>query len=168
MIAAAAIPLPAANHQNGDPRPVVRCPQCHLNQFATQSNSCRRCRTPFQLPAVPELESIQHHQHHQIDLSHSAPIPAPDLYLALRLLLRAHRNVSQTTLADRIKIPRTFVSKVESGWYRTVTLPTIEKFARALGLTMADLAQEVECLARLLGAAEAYENEIPAAEQEQR
>ena len=52
--------------------------------------------------------------------------------------LRKERGVSQEELAARAGLHRTYVSSVERG-ERNVSLETIDKLARALGLPMGDL-----------------------------
>jgi transcriptional regulator with XRE-family HTH domain len=52
--------------------------------------------------------------------------------------LRKSREVSQEELAARAGLHRTYVSSVERG-ERNVSLETIDKLARALGLPMGEL-----------------------------
>lgn len=52
--------------------------------------------------------------------------------------LRTERKISQEKLGEMAGLHRTFVSMVERG-ERNVTLATVEKLAKALGRTMADL-----------------------------
>jgi len=52
--------------------------------------------------------------------------------------IRRKQEISQEELADRAGLHRTYVSSVERG-ERNVSLETIEKFARALNLSMGDL-----------------------------
>ena len=52
--------------------------------------------------------------------------------------LRKQRGISQEELAGRAGLHRTYVSSVERG-ERNVSLETIERLARGLGLPMGDL-----------------------------
>lgn len=52
--------------------------------------------------------------------------------------IRAAKGLSQEGLADAAHLHRTYVSSVERS-ERNVTLETIEKLARALGVSMAKL-----------------------------
>lgn len=52
--------------------------------------------------------------------------------------LRRERGISQEELAGRAGLHRTYVSSVERG-QRNVSLETIDKLARGLGLPMGDL-----------------------------
>jgi len=52
--------------------------------------------------------------------------------------VRAAKGISQEGLADKAGLHRTYVSSVERG-KRNVTLETIEKLAKALGVSMANL-----------------------------
>lgn len=55
--------------------------------------------------------------------------------------LRHDQGVSQENLAERAGLHRTYVSSVERG-ERNVTLETIEKLSKALGVSMAKLMPE--------------------------
>ncbi len=52
--------------------------------------------------------------------------------------VRRAKGISQEDLADRAGLHRTYVSSVERG-ERNVTLETIEKLSKALGVSMAKL-----------------------------
>lgn len=53
-------------------------------------------------------------------------------------LIRANRGISQEKLAELAGLHRTYVSSAERG-ERNVSLETIEKLAKALGVSMATL-----------------------------
>ena len=55
--------------------------------------------------------------------------------------VRKSKGISQEVLADLAGLHRTYVSSVERG-ERNVTITTIEKLARALGVTMSALIPE--------------------------
>ena len=52
--------------------------------------------------------------------------------------IRQKKHISQEKLAELAGLHRTYVSSVERG-ERNVTIETIEKFAEALGIKMAQL-----------------------------
>src|SRR5690349_9344261 len=116
-----------------DSREVVRCDHCHLVQFRTNNNNCRRCRTsldnepepvvvaPEAAPAISDNSSRQ-----QIQIA-----------LAIRSL-RRRSGLSQRQLAGRMQVPRTYVSKIENE-KATPTLSSLERLARALEVTVAEL-----------------------------
>ncbi|HXO39630.1 MAG TPA: helix-turn-helix transcriptional regulator, partial [Candidatus Acidoferrum sp.] len=91
-----------------DSREVVRCDHCHLVQFRTNNNLCRKCRTSLdedepepilEVQAPVEPPSNGHHSHLQVAS-------------AIRML-RQKSGLSQRQLALRMQVPRTYVSKIE-------------------------------------------------------
>ncbi len=54
--------------------------------------------------------------------------------------LREARGLTQATLAKRARITREYVSKLESG-RASPTLVTLERIAKSLGLTVAELVE---------------------------
>jgi len=118
-----------------DSREVVRCDRCHLVQFRTVNNNCRRCRTCLD-PEEPEPVMV-------------APAPQPvaptngnghsHLQVALAIRTLRHRSgLSQRQLALRMNVPRTYVSKIEND-KATPTLSSLERLARALEVGIPDL-----------------------------
>ena len=115
-----------------DSREVVRCDQCHLVQFKTVNNLCRRCRTsldedepePILTPclAVPEAASDR---------------SEVQVAAAIRNL-RQRAGLSQRQLALRMGVPRTYVSKIENE-KATPTLSSLTRLAAALEVSVADL-----------------------------
>jgi transcriptional regulator with XRE-family HTH domain len=57
--------------------------------------------------------------------------------------LRGARGISQEKFASRAGISRTYMSEVERG-VTSVSLTTVGRVARALGISMSDLLKEVE------------------------
>jgi transcriptional regulator with XRE-family HTH domain len=116
-----------------DSREVVRCDQCHLVQFKTTNNLCRRCRT-------------------SLDEDEPEPIFAPALQLAIPTpashsevrvaqairSLRLRGGLSQRQLALRMGVPRTYVSKIENE-KATPTLSSLNRLATALEVSIPDL-----------------------------
>ncbi|MGC2109508.1 MAG: helix-turn-helix transcriptional regulator [Candidatus Korobacteraceae bacterium] len=115
-----------------DAREVVRCDECHLVQFRTVNNLCRRCRT-------------------SLDEDEPEPILTPQLALAevednrseiqvakaIRSL-RQRSGLSQRQLALRMGVPRTYVSKIENE-KATPTLSSLARLANALEVSVPDL-----------------------------
>ena len=117
-----------------DSREVVRCDDCLLVQFRTSNNACRRCKTPLDevpepvalcppvlLPRVPETM-----------LSNQLPVAS-----AIRSL-RLRAGLSQRQLAQRMNVPRTYVSKIENE-KACPTLSSLERLAEALRVRICDL-----------------------------
>ena len=116
-----------------DSREVVRCDRCLLVQFRTMSGSCRKCRTPLDEEPEPEPTPVV------------APTPviseprAGHLQVATAIRsLRQRSGLSQRQLAMRMKVPRTYVSKIENE-KATPTLSSLERLASALEVTVPEL-----------------------------
>src|SRR5271170_2799981 len=116
-----------------DSREVVRCDDCHLVQFRTNNNLCRRCRTSLD---EDEPEPI---------LTAVMPPPEPEesgereVHVAKAIRDLRHRSgLSQRQLAMRMGVPRTYVSKIENE-KATPTLSSLARLAGALEVTIPDL-----------------------------
>jgi transcriptional regulator with XRE-family HTH domain len=116
-----------------DSREVVRCDHCHLVQFRTTNNLCRKCRTsldedePEPILAEPTPAAAApagNHSHLQI----AAAIRS----------LRQKSGLSQRQLALRMSVPRTYVSKIENE-KAMPTLSSLQRLATALEVGVADL-----------------------------
>ncbi|HKV93707.1 MAG TPA: helix-turn-helix transcriptional regulator [Candidatus Angelobacter sp.] len=116
-----------------DSREVVRCDHCHLVQFRTTNNLCRKCRTsldedePEPILATPPAEEAPgngNHSHLQVAA-------------AIRML-RQKSGLSQRQLALRMQVPRTYVSKIENE-KAMPTLSSLQRLATALEVSMGDL-----------------------------
>jgi transcriptional regulator with XRE-family HTH domain len=116
-----------------DSREVVRCDHCHLVQFRTNNNLCRKCRTsldedepePILVEPVPAVAPpVGNHSHLQIAS-------------AIRML-RHKSGLSQRQLALRMSVPRTYVSKIENE-KAVPTLSSLQRLATALEVGVADL-----------------------------
>ena len=116
-----------------DSREVVRCDHCHLVQFRTQSGYCRRCHGSLD-PEEPEPAILEPTP------AAEAPTPAtPQFQVALAIRsLRQRSNISQRQLAQRMNVPRTYVSKIENE-KATPTLSSLQRLAQALNVTVPDL-----------------------------
>ena len=116
-----------------DSREVVRCDHCHLVQFRTNNNNCRKCRTcldnePEPVIAAPEIAPA---------VSNGNSPQQIQIALAIRSL-RRRSCLSQRQLAGRMQVPRTYVSKIENE-KATPTLSSLQRLATALEVTIPDL-----------------------------
>jgi transcriptional regulator with XRE-family HTH domain len=116
-----------------DSREVVRCDHCHLVQFRTNNNNCRKCRTS--LDNEPEPVVVAPEVIPAVDSNSS--LPHIQIALAIRSL-RRRSGLSQRQLAGRMQVPRTYVSKIENE-KATPTLSSLARLARALEVTIPDL-----------------------------
>src|SRR5271165_3840797 len=114
-------------------REVVRCDDCHLVQFKTTNNLCRRCRAsldedepePILTPVVSSPE---------VDEGDRSEIQVAKAIRNLRL----RGGLSQRQLALRMGVPRTYVSKIENE-KATPTLSSLARLAAALEVSVPDL-----------------------------
>ena len=116
-----------------DSREVLRCDHCHLVQFRTHNNLCRKCH--LSLEPEPEPEPI---------VAEPAPVPmgsngGVQIALAIRSL-RMRTGLSQRQLALRMAVPRTYVSKIEND-KATPTLSSLERLAKALEVSVCELLE---------------------------
>ncbi|MBI2681650.1 MAG: helix-turn-helix transcriptional regulator [Acidobacteriales bacterium] len=118
-----------------DSREVLRCDHCHLVQFRTNNNLCRKCKLCLdsieEEPAPPVIapapESLPHH-------GSQLQIAATIRNLRLRI------GLSQRQLALRMSVPRTYVSKIEND-KATPTLSSVERLALALEVSVPQLIE---------------------------
>jgi transcriptional regulator with XRE-family HTH domain len=112
-----------------DSRTTVRCDFCLLIQFPASDDNCRRChRSLADEIVIPEPEPPP------VSLVAVVPHAATGLAAALAANLRAARlrlGLSQRQLAQRMSVPRTYVSKTEN-LMATPTLGNPERLAQAL------------------------------------
>ena len=116
-----------------DSREVVRCDHCHLVQFRTANNLCRKCRT-----------SLDEDEPEPILVEQPPMVEAPNgtrshLQIAAAIrMLRQKSGLSQRQLALRMQVPRTYVSKIENE-KAVPTLSSLQRLATALEVGVADL-----------------------------
>jgi len=117
-------------------REVLRCEHCTLVQFRTLNSLCRRCHKPLEIdepePQAPQLHGVQQEAGREesgIQVSR-----------AVREIRRA-RNLSQRQLAGRMKVPRTYISKIENA-KAMPTLSSLERLALALEVDICDLLRD--------------------------
>ncbi|HWX54066.1 MAG TPA: helix-turn-helix transcriptional regulator [Verrucomicrobiae bacterium] len=118
-----------------DSREVVRCDQCHLVQFRTTNNLCRKCRTSLD---EDEPEPIL-----EIQVPVAEPSNGRHSHLQVASAIRALRlksGLSQRQLAMRMQVPRTYVSKIENE-KAMPTLSSLQRLATALEVGIADLVK---------------------------
>ena len=114
-------------------REVVRCDHCHLVQFRTVNNLCRKCRTSLD-EDEPEPILAQ-----PIAIAEPVHSSRSEVQVAQAIRsLRQRSGLSQRQLALRMGVPRTYVSKIENE-KATPTLSSLERLARALEVTVPDL-----------------------------
>ncbi len=134
-----------------DTREVLRCPQCQLVQYRTQNTLCRRCRGSLDAappPPAPPCAAVaaaprpgpELEREPGIETAEATGIPVPDVAGAIRLW-RQRRGLSQRQLAERMRVPRTYVSKIEHDT-ATPTLTSLERMAAAMETTLARLLGE--------------------------
>lgn len=74
-----------------------------------------------------------------IETAEATGIPVPDVARAIRLW-RQRRGLSQRQLAERMHVPRTYVSKIEND-KATPTLTSLERMATAMETSVARLLE---------------------------
>ncbi|MGA2903876.1 MAG: helix-turn-helix transcriptional regulator, partial [Candidatus Korobacteraceae bacterium] len=120
-----------------DSREVVRCDDCHLVQFRTINNLCRRCRTSLDEDEPEPILSAA------MPLAEAEDSGEPTVHVAKAIRDLRHRSgLSQRQLAIRMGVPRTYVSKIENE-KATPTLSSLARLAAALEVSVPDLL--VEC-----------------------
>jgi transcriptional regulator with XRE-family HTH domain len=114
-----------------DAREVVRCDRCSLVQFRTNNGICRRCH--LSLDDEPEAPAC-------IEAVAPAPAqPVNGLNVAATIRsLRQKSGLSQRQLAQRMNVPRTYVSKIENE-KAMPTICSLERLAVALQVNLVDL-----------------------------
>jgi transcriptional regulator with XRE-family HTH domain len=110
-------------------------------QYRTLNSHCRRCRADLDLrpaPAVaaPEVK-LSAAVEPGVETAAATGVPVPDVAGAIRHW-RQRRGLSQRQLAERMRVPRTYVSKIEND-KATPTLTSIERMAMAMGTSVASL-----------------------------
>jgi len=114
-------------------REVVRCDHCHLVQFRTINNLCRKCRTSLD-EDEPEPILVQ-----SVPIVEAPDTGASEVQVAQAIRsLRQRSGLSQRQLALRMGVPRTYVSKIENE-KATPTLSSLSRLAEALMVSVPDL-----------------------------
>ena len=124
----------ATNLATIEAREVLRCEHCSLVQFRTSNSLCRRCHKPLEIeepePMQPELVA-------------PSPESADEGVNVARAVreIRASRSLSQRQLAERMNVPRTYISKIENG-KAMPTLSSLDRLARALQVDISTLLRD--------------------------
>jgi DNA-binding XRE family transcriptional regulator len=133
------------------PRQTTRCYHCNLVQYIPVDRNCRRCHHPLDPPpiqfpiTVPTIKPIptpctpQSASHQQLFINIDRALPV------VMFWLRVRKGLSQNQLAAILSVPRTYLSKIESG----VSLPTVEsviKIGGALGVDIRMVMKSCEML----------------------
>ena len=121
-----------------DSREVLRCDHCDLVQFRTANNLCRKCKTSFDEEPEPVIT---------MPIAQPAAVAEPgnkplSVAGAIRAL-RTRAGLSQRQLAQRMNVPRTYVSKIENE-KACPTLSSMQRLATALNVTVCDLLRNGE------------------------
>jgi transcriptional regulator with XRE-family HTH domain len=114
-------------------RDVVRCDFCSLVQYRTSNSLCRKCR---RLLDVEGLAALTPH----LVTTQSDGEAALQVAGQVRAIRRA-RHMSQRQLANRMEVPRTYISKIENG-KAIPTLGSIERLAIALSVDVSQLIRD--------------------------
>lgn len=131
------LPVPSIVHMETEAREVLSCPHCRLVQFRTRNSLCRRCRKPFDPPEPELIETPASRPTGPV----AAPDDAPAVIAALGARvceLRKARSMTQRELARRMRVPRTYISKIERS-KAVPTLTSLERIAEALSVKLTDL-----------------------------
>jgi transcriptional regulator with XRE-family HTH domain len=119
-----------------DSREVLRCDHCHLVQFRTNNNLCRKCHLSLEAE-IEEPEPIVAEAVGQASpMGHGNQIQIAAAIRSLRL----RTGLSQRQLALRMQVPRTYVSKIEND-KATPTLSSLQRLATALEISVTDLLE---------------------------
>jgi transcriptional regulator with XRE-family HTH domain len=116
-----------------DSREVVRCDYCHLVQFRTANNLCRKCKTSLDEEEPEPVLAVQP--------AAAEPAASSRSHLQIATAIRMFRQkfgLSQRQLATRMQVPRTYVSKIENE-KAVPTLSSLQRLASALEVSVADL-----------------------------
>lgn len=134
-----------------DSREVLRCDACHLVQFRTHNNDCRRCHKPLDqddIEAVPPMGPALVSARVEAPAASREEGERSGLHVARAIrCLRLRAGLSQRQLALRMQVPRTYISKIENE-KAMPTLSSMERLAKALQVTVPDLLRGGELTAR--------------------
>jgi transcriptional regulator with XRE-family HTH domain len=120
-------------------RDVLACRHCRLVQFRTRTSLCRRCHKPLD----SEVWNASEFDAAGVRSKPGANEESDDVKnLGARVReIRKERGMTQRVLACRMNVPRTYISKVETG--RVVpALATLERIAAGLEVSVTCLLRE--------------------------
>lgn len=143
-------------------RAVARCSVCKLNQYVPANGCCRRCNAPLNQITKPEVGTSvsELFASHKVDLlSSSLESQQKDRSrwaAALALVLvkeRKRRNLSQSEVSQSAGLPRTYISRIETGRLG-LSFATLAQYARALGLSVSEVVTRAESIIATNGPAQ--------------
>ncbi len=117
-------------------REVLRCDHCSLVQFRTMNSLCRRCHKTLESDEPELLRPVV-----------VEPVVQPvaqqsGLQVAKTVRdIRRGKALSQRQLANRMMVPRTYISKIENG-KAMPTLSSLQRLATALEVDICALLQD--------------------------
>lgn len=117
-------------------REVVRCEYCRLMQFRTSNALCRKCHKPLDIEE-PVALAPQLVVGTPCDSSTEAGLKVAGQVREIR----RQRHLSQRQVANRMEVPRTYISKIENG-KAIPTLGSLERLAAALGVDICQLVRD--------------------------
>ncbi len=111
----------------------MRCDRCNLVQFRTINSLCRRCHTSLDAE-IPEVVLPEPRTQEAENIDNGCGLQVASAIRALR----QRSGLSQRQLALRMRVPRTYVSKIENE-KATPTLSSLQRLAAALRVSVPDL-----------------------------
>ena len=135
-------------------RAVARCGNCKLNQYVPKNSCCRRCDAPLDQITKPEAGASAS----ELFASHKSDVLSSSLVsermhrsrwtTALALVLlneRRQRKLSQSDVSQRASLPRTYISRIETGRLG-ISFSTLAQYAKALGLSVTEIVTKAESM----------------------
>lgn len=117
-------------------REVISCPHCGLVQFRTRNSRCRRCQRPldeqFEQSVCPVPIPV-----HSTEVAIDNRLEMAQVVGRRVCEIRRNQSLSQRELAQRLNVPRTYLSKVEN----CKVLPTIGTLHRLAGVLCVEVHQ---------------------------
>ncbi|HEY7855882.1 MAG TPA: helix-turn-helix transcriptional regulator [Terriglobales bacterium] len=112
-----------------------------MRQFRPQSGHCRRCQTDLDAPPPPLIDlsvsaSVSDVEP-GIETAEATGVQVPNVAGAIRAW-RQRIGLSQRQLADRMQVPRTYVSKIEND-KATPTISSLGRMATAMDTDISSL-----------------------------
>jgi transcriptional regulator with XRE-family HTH domain len=125
---------------------VVRCQECLLVQFRTQSDRCRRCAKalptflPFQeAPPVEQIDTASSEDYGDAATPMDRATRNRRITVGAKIkMIREQRNLTQVEMSELLGIPRSYLSRIENS--RLLPGPLmVASFATALEIDIAEL-----------------------------
>lgn len=123
-------------------RQVIKCSECGLVQFKPEG-VCRRCKNPL---LTLDKEEAEKEELQSFAYKPYVPVKGIDFAGAVRLI-RLALELSQSQLAGRMQLNRSYVSKIENT-NQMPKLSQVPRFAAALEVPPAVLVQFAQELTR--------------------